>query len=189
MSKNFKSIRLSQTIRTDIASSMLASWEKRQSCPHDIESLEKALGDYYWLANYASIKSILKKIPETMLRKSSSVMVQVAGKVRSIDMSESRAHPYQDTYTKLIIEIYDTANSQMIAFDTAKEEVNDWETSRIEFKNEINTILNSVQTTGQLVQMWPEAEQYLPPFAADPSKGINLPALKTSRLNTLLGIQ
>lgn len=189
MSKTFKSIRLSQAIRANIATSMLASWEKRQPCPHDLSKLEKELGDVYWLSAFGNIKSALKKIPEKMLRKSSSIKVQIAGVVREFAMTETRAHPYEGQYTRLVVAIYDEASPQTAAYDKAKAEVNDWGAQRLEFTNEINTILNSVQTTGQLIQIWPEAEQHLPPFAADPSKGINLPTLKTSRLNTLLGIK
>lgn len=124
-----------------------------------------------------------------MLRKSNTVKVQIEGKVCEFEMSETRAHPHEGQYNKLVAAIYDEADHQTVAYYKATEAVNDWYKSRNEFREEIKTILDSVQTTNQLIQLCPEAEQYLPPFAADPSKGINLPTLKTSRLNTLLGIK
>lgn len=60
---------------------------------------------------------------------------------------------------------------------------------RSEFKSEVNDILHAVNTTKQLVEAWPEIEQFIPAYLVDPSKAINLPAIPTSRLNEKLGIK
>ncbi len=185
----FKSIRLSEAVRNNIVDSMMESWVKNHPSPRPPIEIEKQIGDELWLNNYGSIKNHLKKIPESMLRTATGIKVQVAGVIRVFEMSERRPHPYKDKYDTSIVQVLDEPSLNMLAHAAAKEKYNDWEESRIDFKGEIKTILHSVQTSGQLVQLWPEAEQYLPPFAADPSKGINLPALKTSRLNAMLGIK
>lgn len=54
------------------------------------------------------------------------------------------------------------------------------------FKDEVLQVLNSVNTTGQLVEVWPEAEPFLPKEIANPST-INLPAVNFAELNKVIG--
>lgn len=189
MSSTFKSIRLSAAIRANICASMLVAWEKNNVSPRDPKEIEHRVAEELWINSYASIKPSLKKIPEQMLRWAEHVKVQVAGVVTCYDLSEKRPYPWRDQYNSSILEILDQPTVLMGLLEDARTAKEDWNKLRYDFREEIKTILDSVQTTGQLIQVWPEAEQYLPPFAADPSKGINLPALKTSRLNSLLGIK
>lgn len=189
MSSTFKSIRLSGAIRTNICASMLAAWEKNNVSPRNPKEIEHQVATELWLNSHANIKIALKKIPEQMLRWSEHVKVQVSGVVKCYDLPEKRPYPWRDQYNSSILAILDQPTDLMDLLENARTAKEDWDKLRSDFREEIKTILDSVQTTGQLIQLWPEAEQYLPPFAADPSKGINLPALKTSRLNSLLGIK
>lgn len=63
----------------------------------------------------------------------------------------------------------DTNKEQCAAIETWTNELN-------KFKNQVMEVLNSVSTTKQFVEVWPEAEKFLPPEVADPSN-INLPAI------------
>jgi hypothetical protein len=187
MSTSFKSMRLNQAIRSDIQASMIEAWKNKNPIPHDIKAMENKIADDIWKKHYGKLP--LAKLPQNMLNHSNSVQVQIAGSVNSFAMSYSRAYEYQSEYAKSIIEIQDEPSADIVAFRNAKQKVTEWENTLKSFTEEINVILESVTTTGSLIQLWPEAEQYLPPFAADPSKGVNLPALKTSRLNEMLGIK
>ncbi len=51
-----------------------------------------------------------------------------------------------------------------------------------ELSGEAQVVLDSVNTSGQLIELWPAVEQFIPAHLADPQKGINLPALTISRL-------
>lgn len=188
-SSTFKSIRLSQGIRTDIQLVMMAAWEKKQPAPCDLAALNKAAGDFLWNQSYGGLKAVIKKIPEKMLRFSGTIQVQIKDNVAQFAMSEARPHPFQDSYNRLVVAIYDEVPEPVEVYRKGQVAHENWNKERTDFQSEIITILNSVTTTGQLIDLWPEAENYLPAFAADPSKGINLPALRTSRLNTLLGIK
>lgn len=55
------------------------------------------------------------------------------------------------------------------------------------FKDEVLQVLNSVNTTGQLVEVWPEAEPFLPKEIANPST-INLPAVNFAELNKVIAL-
>lgn len=189
MSNTFKSIRLSGAIRANICASMLVAWEKNNVSPRNPKEIEHRVAEELWLNSYANIKTALKKIPEQMLKWSDHVIVQVGGVVKAFTLPESRPYPWHTQYNSAILEVLTEPTDLMHSLEAAKSAKEDWAKLRDDFREEIKTILESVQTTGQLIQLWPEAEQYLPPFAADPSKGINLPALKTSRLNSLLGIK
>lgn len=72
-------------------------------------------------------------------------------------------------------------------YDRLEAMVKPWETEYSTFKKEVWATLESVNTTGQLVELWPSAENYIPAHLADPEKGINLPALHISRLDAKLG--
>ncbi len=54
-------------------------------------------------------------------------------------------------------------------------------------RREIKPILESFNTTKQLLDTWPSMEKFLPPNIANPEKGINLPALNLSRLEQKIG--
>ena len=189
MSNTFKSVRLNQAIRQNIIDAMMISWALKQPAPIDPKIIEAQLADDIYKEVYGAIDKFIKKVPTLMLRKSRNVLVSVAGKFEEFAMSEERPMEFRDTYCKSIIQVLDAPTSLMNTLDQAEENMKDWKKSKKEFLEEITTILETVTTTGSLIQLWPEAEQYLPPFAADPSKGINLPALKTTRLNSLLGIK
>lgn len=51
-----------------------------------------------------------------------------------------------------------------------------------QLRREVYPILESFNSTKQLLDAWPSMEKFLPPNIADPDKGINLPALSLSRL-------
>lgn len=49
-------------------------------------------------------------------------------------------------------------------------------------RREVSPVIESFNTTKQLVETWPSVEKFLPANIADPDKGISLPALSLSRL-------
>jgi len=49
-------------------------------------------------------------------------------------------------------------------------------------RQEVKPVLDSFNTTKQLLETWPSMEKFLPANIADPDKGINLPAISLSRL-------
>lgn len=188
MSNLSKSVRMSAAIRNDIVNAMVKSWEQTQDTPLDPKAVEKQLGDMLYEDAYSKFSNSIKKCPQKMLFKSSEIKVVVSGVVKQYRMSETRPIEFENSYKQSVVGIYDQPTDFMLYLKDVKTGYENWSKKRQEFIEEIRTILSSVNTTGQLVTLWPEAEKYLPPYAADPSKGINLPALKTSRLNAMLGI-
>jgi hypothetical protein len=56
----------------------------------------------------------------------------------------------------------------------------------VKFKSEVATVLESVNTTLQLVEVWPEALPFVPQNISNPSS-INLPSVNFAELNKVLG--
>ena len=54
------------------------------------------------------------------------------------------------------------------------------------FTNELKQVLESVNTTGQLLEVWPEAAPFVPQEISNPSS-ISLPAVSFVELNKVLG--
>lgn len=182
-----KSVRLTHAIRSNIIDAMMAQWVIKNPCPHNIKEMEIKIGEAIWKANFGKLP--LNKIPPRMLKHSDTIKVQVSGTVKKYSLETNRPHPFSSDYNEAIVQVFDQPTPAMLKLIDATQEIEQWEKEKKEFCEEITVILNSVGTTKQLVELWPEAEQYLPPFAADPSKIVNLPALATSRLNAALGIK
>jgi hypothetical protein len=182
-----KSVRLSKEIRNNIAKAMLDAWEKNSPPPCNLSEENKKLGDELYDRCYPNLN--VNGIPIDMLKRRSNIMVDINGSVREYPMSETRPVRMQGMYTQLPNKSFPTTPAIVTAFERKKEAFERWASEKNSFEEEVLQILNSVNTTKQLCELWPEAESYLPPYASDPSKGIKLPALKTSRLNEALGLK
>ena len=60
--------------------------------------------------------------------------------------------------------------------------VEDWASERSKFKDQVSQVVDSVNTTKQLIEVWPEAEVFLPDDIKDPSS-INLPSINLASIN------
>lgn len=85
-------------------------------------------------------------------------------------------------------------DSAYLAYKEAKRGLKDlnapyvtWHTSRETVVEQVRMALDTVNTTGQLLNVWPEAEQFIPSDVLDFSK-INLPSVSFNDLNKAVGI-
>jgi hypothetical protein len=74
-----------------------------------------------------------------------------------------------------------------VADDVSKQLITqkEWFKGYDKFKSEVQQVLESVNTTGQLVEVWPESEPFIPKEIHDPSK-INLPAVNFAEINKVI---
>lgn len=61
----------------------------------------------------------------------------------------------------------------------------EWSTNHKNYKAQVSTVLEGVNTTNQLLEVWPEVEKFLPVGVLEPSK-IQLPSVSISTLNSAL---
>jgi hypothetical protein len=184
-----KSIRLNKSIRDDIVNAMVISWEKTSPKPNDMRAESQKVGDAIY--REAHKKITFGNAHMHFFNTSMCVKYTVDGVVQTMVMSCAR--PIKSTtssnHTDGISIAYDEAPKIVLDLQKLEKHNNNWAGLKRSFKEEVSQIVSSVNTTQQLVDLWPESEQYLPAYASDPSKGINLPALATSRLNEALGVK
>lgn len=66
-----------------------------------------------------------------------------------------------------------------------KQKYKDYELERRNYIQQIQTVLDGVNTSNQLLEVWPEVEEYLPVGVVEPSK-IQLPSVNIQTLNSAL---
>lgn len=64
--------------------------------------------------------------------------------------------------------------------------IKDHKERELDLKRKITSVLNSVTTTGRLVQVWPEVEDHV--AVIDPGVATGVPAIRVEELNTALGL-
>lgn len=79
------------------------------------------------------------------------------------------------------------AEYRKVADEVAEQQIarKEWFKGYDKFKTEVQQVLESVNTTGQLVEVWPESEPFIPKEIHDPSK-INLPAVNFAEINKVI---
>ena len=184
-----RSVRLSKDTRYDILKAIIERWEAQNPPPCDIEAEEAKTGDVlYKMAYSVQVRNATKKIPEDMLRWSHRFKFSIAGKVDSILMTEKKPVRRQHSFNDDVQINFQDVPEALLDFSIKKEVHDKWKESRDDFYDKVRIILNSINTTKQLVDAWPEAEKYIPEYAKSaPIK--TLPALKTEELNAALGVK
>ena len=182
-----KSVKLSKLIKEDIIVSMVKAWSDNNRLNFNFQAEESIVANLLWQDSYKKLN--FSDIPLPILKMGSEVKISIGSEIKVFYSLVELPIPKKGTWSTCVIKTYNKAPKIVEKFYKLEEQHKDWLSSRSSFKEEVTQIVYSVNTTKQLVELWPEAEQYLPAFANDPSEGINLPALKTSRLNSALGIK
>ncbi len=185
-----KSVKLSISSRSEILRSIMEGFKENyfKGKPYDNEQSlrDAASGERIevmtglWERTYRGV--CLAGVPEWML-KTESFSIKIEGSNR-VELAWLPRMPGKCSAIDVIL---DAKEECLFAeYDRLVAELNDYQKSCQEFEREVCQILNSVNTTKQLVELWPTAEQYLPAHIADPELGVKLPALTVSRLDERL---
>lgn len=175
-----KSVRLSESSRSQILKLMLEDYNKTTPPPITTEQLDDQAANDLWRSVYGKVE--LSKIPKELLNYRHSIKAQIDGQFvcfRSINQlpapsSACKVFDKQPPFYKKYIKL--------------KAALKKWSDKRADFRAELRAVLASCDTTRQLVDIWPEAIKYVPQGHAN-QKTCNLPALKTETLNKNLGIK
>ena len=184
---NFKSVRLSKESRANIRQAMCTQWTKVHFPTQTAIEIANTIADSIWFNLYGDLAEHINKLPAAMLQLRANIKVVVAGTTKSFDFSKPHPVLGNGPYDQKIAVSFDVPTPDMERLEELEQRLTKARADLKLFSEEVTTILDAVTTTAQLIDLWPEAEQYLPPSVASPSLGINLPALMTSRLNTALG--
>lgn len=141
---------------------------------------------------------LMKKIPADWLRKGSYVLVRIEDAtegdgVMSLNFGENRPLPSKYVGGNVVARLIKSTNPAIVAHHHAealagehRELVDSIAAERRELKIRVKAIIESVTTTGRLMEIWPECTQLLPEGAL--SRGVLLPACGIEGLNEELGL-
>jgi hypothetical protein len=191
-----KSLRLNNQMRTDILNSFVEKYLAANPEPTvvSIDNLQCKLAIQISDKIYSKYKGL---VPDDLLNTRRYVKVMlpnesVASYYFGYDEEGNSIYKISTTESKVeyvftsddplwVAHLADLEAAKLV--NTAYEEHNK---ALRKFKSEVKTVLESVNTTGQLVEVWPEALPFVPQNISNPSS-INLPSVNFAELNKVLG--
>ena len=188
-----KSIRLTRDTRMAILNSMCEGFTEnyfKKTVYKDSEAMQTAKKyaeetalKKLWVDTYGQHQEALSKLP-TFLHSNSCfrVMAQI-GYVRQLNL---KGFPGKNTSGADVVLDDDVFEATFKESIDIQKKMDAFSKEFHAFKKEVNEVLQSVNTTKQLLEIWPSAEAYIPAHIQDPDKGMRLPALHISRLEERL---
>ena len=194
-----KSIRLNKETRLQIASAIMEAYKAKNpvpagKLPSDVkEELTEAVKAAYLKQSDAVMKKAVEAGIEKYLKLTSSCRYAINGSVYNyLEFSDkvvvlnSESSVWLDVATtkipaiKKAYEIYqhDIKDTKPIV-DAHKA----WELAKDNYRTNVWNILEGVNTSKQLLEVWPECERFIPKGIVDPSK-LLLPTVNLATLNS-----
>lgn len=184
-----KSVKLNAKVREEIKKSMMTAWALTNKEPYNLVKLEHTVAIKLHRKIYGKHSKSINNISDYFLCYSNDIYIKIGDIVSHYKLPKSLPCFSKVEGARVnVVEVYNTEPNFITDFLNKRATCIEWRGLRRRADDEIQTILDSVNTTKQLLEIWPEAERYLPIYITDPSKGIKLPALQTNRLNASLGI-
>jgi len=196
-----KSRKLTVELKDKIVSNFVTHWKNQYNEPEEAESLEKIQSDF--------AKALRKEnfgryddLPEGVANTSSTLRIRLPNDsvVEFPFLKDNFKNKWDRDQLVVpcvagvdvdLIDQYENPHYLMYkeAMDTRKEtdkKYQEWGKAKIDFACKIREVLDSVNTTKQFVEVWPEAEDFIPEEIRNPS-AINLPALSNiEELNNII---
>lgn len=188
-----KSMRLTQQMRQNIVNNFLAKRDEKQPKPeggNSVEQLKAELAEGIWKKVYGGIN--LSNVPDDMLCTNNSVRIQWPN--GSVDWlyylddkgSDIRKPSTSKSKVEYIItedcELYVEYKSNLEEAKAKRKVVEDWKKERESFADQVRQVVDAVNTTKQLLEVWPECESFIPSDIRDPSS-ITLPSVNLAELS------
>lgn len=184
-----KSVTLTKSMRHDILVSIIDKWKEKNPVPK-LEQAEHDFAMYLWNDYFKKQKPKLKDVPRDFMRLARNVKFCVNGEVGEVSFLEEKEMPrnWESSYNSPVLKTVIDSNKEYCKYKKVKDAHSDWLEKGREIQIETKAILESVNTTRQLLELWEQCEPFLPAYIADPDKAIKLPAIKMSRLNERIGL-
>jgi hypothetical protein len=202
-----KSIRLNKSIRSDIANNIREAYVTENPAPVVEDLRDVNLKEIIWqqyLKDIKPIQDIVDANPQltTHLRHRSYFYAEIKGMSvlqikshtedtpRFLELNPSSNYYYSWDDDNMPVEVraaIDTNKAQAKVIRKAKEALSSWKNELSRYMQDVIQTLDGVNTSGQLLDVWPEVEKFLPKGTVDPS-AIQLPAVNTVALNRKLGL-
>lgn len=184
-----KSVRLNKEIRTRILTSIMDKYLVKNPLPLEQANEHNWLAESVYARKYGHLEQHISEIPSELLNMRSYILVQVAGHELAPDFLEvdgvtpERAfaqiyHPATPEEEAEYVRVNRENRKLQQVYDKAVRDMNT-------YREEVRDVLSSVNTSKQLVELWPEVEEFIPNTLRDPSN-IQLPTISVASLNDAL---
>lgn len=196
-----KSLRLTVSLRDSIQESIMNSWKVANPEPEaEFKSLEKLRANLAFDCYNEVYGDIdFSVLPKEFINTESYIKVQLPnGDIEHFcfiiwdDKGVSSREYLPSSKTSKVELVLNKEEGPYARFKKAKEERKaalipreERRAKLADFSHKVRQVLDSVNTTKQLVEAWPEIEEHLPSSIANPSK-IQLPAVSIDSLNSQL---
>lgn len=177
-----KSVRLNVSIREDIKKHIEMKYQ--ESNPAPVADATEVV-NYHYKKTYGDPEILLQSVNNALFCLSKEIILNVGGERRSIQLNNEVPVIPSQSWSKIDLTI--PVDCKLWAkYQKNYDALSDWKEEKKQFLREIGELLYSVNTSKQLLELWPEVEPYLPPHVADPSSAVRLPTVVVSRLNERL---
>ncbi len=183
-----RSVSLNKTMRSEILSSVMDQWKQENPEPDKAHASDK-FAQKVWKKYYKNDLLKLEKAPQRFLKKTSAVNICVNGEVLRLDLKDGLPRDWASEYNIPVLESMDDGDKRYSEYKAVIDAHDSWSKECDLIRRETKAIIDSVNTTKQLLDLWPQVHDFLPAYLSDPDKAIKLPAIKVSRLNERLGIK
>ena len=201
----FKSIRLNKELRAAILSNIKDVYVVANPAPVVVDNVDTGICEAvvaHYIETHADVMELVTKFPD-YVRKFSTIRGSLPdGTIHSYSLPTGVYTAYGDTYE---FDYKQDANStcnptipdtiadavaqravQRKRIKAEREALSSWKDAQIAYMESVGQVVANVNTTGQLLTVWPEVERFLPTGAVDPSS-IQLPSVNVAALNAALG--
>lgn len=152
-----KSIRLNEMLRQEICNNALNHVFKKRD--EEIKKKEETLAIQTYLAMYSKEEiELMGNAPKKAFRRENYIYVNYNGRRKCLDFKKEMPHFYDhESKTK-----FPSDHQLTKFFEELEEQKDSLKRDRRELSLKIKSTLNSVNTTNQLLEIWPEAKEYIP---------------------------
>lgn len=194
-----KSIRLNKTLRAEILANIEVAYIEANPTPHVTGALKNLLANVE--VTYRGQAQVLmdifrKNAAERYICKLSDIYITVNGSTCTTRLKDSdgNVETLVDLNPEGHFRVYDkeSVEPEYIQYLADKKvqrkqeaDVATWKLQLTNYLRDVGHVLDGVNTTEQLLTVWPEAEGFLPSGIVNPSR-IQLPAISIANLNAKL---
>lgn len=181
-------MKLSKAVREQIISAAMSAAFKERYKGHDINT--RALADALFTQEYGKAETIAKKLPAGWVSRKSNITIQCDGfgwnklsiKHSCLPLSSNRLGPQFHSEVKV-----DHSHKLYKHAAALAAEYAELESDREQLHSKLSALVYSANTVARLLELWPEAQLFMPQQMASGSTAL-VPVGLADEVNKLLGI-
>lgn len=194
------SIRLNKAIRATIASNISEAYTKNNPAPEfknagDFKEIfVNAAKEHYikqsnlilFAAKNAGLESYMRKISRVLIHWNGEYKFPIEFETPVIQLQENTTcFEIMDKGNKPVLKAWNEYQEAIKSLKPAQDALKAWKLQHDNYMEEVKNVLDGVNTTGQLLEAWPECSDFIPAGIKNPSK-IQLPVVSIAALTAAI---